>query len=159
MGKRGPRKLPARIHERRGTKKKCRHAEPDVAAVSGVPAPPADLGDVARQAWNDIGKKLLAAGLITELDELALRLLCESWELYELAKAETSVIGSLTSITEKGNVIQNPAIGIRNKAWAQIVKLCQEFGLTPSSRTGLNAETKPPEDESLAILRGLKIVS
>ena len=156
MGKRGPRKLPAKVHEKRGTKKRCRHAEPKVPGAATIPPPPAELSEIAGRVWNDVGTKLVKAGLLTELDELALRLLCESVEMYFEACREC--VGQLTIESDKGNVLQNPAVAIRNRAWAQIVKLCQEFGLTPSARTGLNVDAKPPEDDAVSKILGFKVI-
>ena len=39
--------------------------------------------------------------------------------------------------TDKGNVIQHPAVGVRNKAWERVVKLARQFGMTPSARAGM----------------------
>jgi P27 family predicted phage terminase small subunit len=41
------------------------------------------------------------------------------------------------SRTTKGNLIQNPLVGIANKAMADMVRYAAEFGMTPSARTRL----------------------
>ena len=157
MGKRGPRKKPAKVHKQRGTFQPCRHAEPDVKPAAGIPEPPELLSEKAKKYWQSIGKQLHQAGLLADLDGIALWLLAESIELYVTASEEVSA-GRLTCMGESGNEYQAPAVAIRNKAWAQVVKLCQEFGMTPSARTGLNVESKPVEDEKLAQILGFKVL-
>lgn len=152
MGQRGPAKTPAKIHKDRGTFRPDRHSGATLAA--SLPAAPRDLSDECRGWWKEIGTQLKGAGLITELDALALRLLVESIELYRQAIRESD--GQLTIETDKGNLVQHPAIGIRNKAWGQIMKLCREFGLTPSARTGLPIKTKDEGSDRLQKLLGIK---
>ena len=59
--------------------------------------------------------------------------------------------------TTNGNIIQNPSVGIRNKAWLQIVKICQQFGMTPSSRTGLKSGAREEGDSGVADILGFKV--
>jgi P27 family predicted phage terminase small subunit len=119
------------------------------------------MTDAAREAWRWIAGKLLDAKLLTALDDLALRLMAESVDMYLRAGVEIEHYG-LTSVTDKGNTIQHPAVAVRNKAWSQIVKLCQEFGMTPAARTGLAVDAKSAEDDkaqAMAKILGFKVVS
>lgn len=58
--------------------------------------------------------------------------------------------------TKAGGVMTriHPAVGVRKDAMAQIMKICAEFGLTPSARTrvkvDLGAEDKNPNDQYFA---------
>lgn len=130
----GPAKLPAAIHEARGTFRPDRHAKSGLPVV--IPAMPRGLSKEGKSVWRSLTRKLEAAGLVANVDELSLRLLVDSVCLYDQAARE--IDGKLTVTTDKGNVIQNPAVGVRNRAWAQIVKLGQLFGMSPSARTGLD---------------------
>jgi P27 family predicted phage terminase small subunit len=159
MGRRGPKKTPAATHKKRGTFQPSRHSGPDSKPVPGIPEPPADLTEAAREAWISIAGKLLDAKLLTALDDLALRLMAESVDMYLRAGREIEHWG-LTSVTDKGNTIQHPAVAVRNKAWSQIVKLCQEFGMTPAARTGLAVDVKASSDgktEAMAKILGFKV--
>jgi len=155
MGRRRRRKLPAAIHKKRGTFKPSRHAGPELAIE--MPQMPPDLAPKAQAAWNVIGAKLLAAGLIADLDQLALRMLCESVELYldaaDIVREQGLVAGGGGS-----GMYQHPAVGIRNRAWAQIVKLCGEFGMTCAARTGLHIESKDPSTDEVAKILGLRVI-
>lgn len=156
MAKRGPRNLPRETHKRRGTLRQDRHEGPDLA--HGLPAMPADLGPVAQAQWNVIGQQLLDAGLVAEIDGTALRLFCESFALYLEANDEIKQHGLTTISPETGAVYQNPAIGIRNKAWSQIMDCCRQFGMTPSARCGMHLKPKDKPETDIASILGLKVV-
>lgn len=161
MGRRGPNKTPKAIHKKRGTYQPSRHAGPDPTPRGGMPEPPADLMPDARESYLAIAGKLLSAKLLTELDDLALRLLAESYAMYLRAGQEIEHWG-MTSVTDNGNTIQHPAVAVRNKAWAQVVKLLQEFGMTPAARTGLAVDVDAKEDgktAELARVLGFKVIS
>lgn len=80
-----------------------------------------------------------------------------SWSLADPATrgekpmAETAH-GGLVIATSNGNVVQNPLVGIRNKARMDCLKLAAQFGLSPSSRVGLDVlrfggRDVPPADK------------
>jgi P27 family predicted phage terminase small subunit len=56
--------------------------------------------------------------------------------------------------TTNGNIIQNPLVGIANKAWGEYLRFAQEFGLTPASRTRIQAPEETDEDEFLTFMAG-----
>lgn len=57
------------------------------------------------------------------------------------------VTGGLVIRTKNGNLIQNPIVGIANKAWAETVRYAIELGMTPSARTRLkNRKSNDPSD-------------
>jgi P27 family predicted phage terminase small subunit len=43
--------------------------------------------------------------------------------------------GGLMIRTTNGNAVQNPLIGVANKAMADMVRYAAEFGMTPSARS------------------------
>ena len=110
----------------------------------GLPPRPAFLTGDARREWDRVSKDLYRLGLLAEIDRTVLAAYCAVAgtfiEAQEQLKEEP-----LTLITDKGNVIQNPLVGIRNTSIQMMVKIAAEFGMTPSSRTRIHAE--PPEKE------------
>jgi len=48
--------------------------------------------------------------------------------------------GGLMIKTSNGNAIQNPLVGIANKAMADMVRYAAEFGMTPSARSRIRGE-------------------
>src|SRR5262249_49618430 len=138
-------KKPAEVHRRQGTYQPSRHAGP--ALPVSIPEMPADLPPAAQAAWKNITQMLFSAGLVAELDQLSLRMLVESVWLYHEAHDDIVAKG-LVIQTTNGNWVQNPSVGIRNKAWLQIVTLCKQFGMTPTARTGLGPGAVPEDDDA-----------
>ena len=124
MGKRGPTPTPSETLKRQGRyrpdRRKC---EPEAPAAN------------ARKPT------LIDAKLLTVLDTVALGLLCDALAEYleagEIVEAAAKDGVKFIATTDKGNVIQHPAVGVRNKAWERVVKLARQFGMTPSARAGM----------------------
>lgn len=155
MGSRGPAKKPAAAHKRNGTYRPGKHGGP--ALKVEVPIAPPDLSPVAAAQWAVIGAELAAAGLIATIDRTAFRALCESIAVYLDAMDEIAKNGLIIRVGKNKYPMQNPAVSIRNNTWTQIVTACKQFGMTPSSRTGLHVESKQDDDDVSGIL-GLKVV-
>lgn len=102
-------------------------------------------------------------GVLTKADGLALALLCEPLVRYiearDLVEAEAKGPDKIKFIatTDKGTVYQHPLVGVMNKAWEQAAKMAREFGLTPSSRSGLHA-TPPKKPATGGKERFFKVV-
>lgn len=146
-------KLPSESHKKRGTFRPDRHATAPLPIE--VPEMPLDLPPLAQAVWKNVTTKLFAAGLIADIDQVAVRMLAESVWLYQEAHDDIIAKGLIVTTTN-GNIQQNPAVGIRNKAWEQIVKLCRQFGMTPSARTGLPAGVVAEEDDAESAIIGFK---
>lgn len=110
--------------------------EPEVA----TPDPPEQWAadSLERREWDRIVPELLALRLLTRIDRAALVLYCQAWARNQLAEAEIAEKG-LTIATALGNIIQNPAVGVANKAAELAHKFLTEFGMTPSSRSRVSA--------------------
>lgn len=110
-----------------------------------MPQCPAHLNDEAKKEWKRMAKRLHQAGILTYVDRAALAAYCQAWgrwvEAEELADADGLIIE-----TSNGNKIQNPAVGIANKAMADMVRYASEFGMTPSARTKLKTEPEAKEE-------------
>jgi P27 family predicted phage terminase small subunit len=135
MGKRGPKKTPAAVKKGRGTYRPDRDAGVELPPAIAVPACPWFLTDAAVEVWNELGPALVTAQLLTPADAMSFALLCQAWSDWQDAIEHLKRSG-IVSCGDSGNEYQHPAVGIRNRSWAQVLKGCQEFGLTPSSRTG-----------------------
>ncbi|HUY89270.1 MAG TPA: P27 family phage terminase small subunit [Pirellulales bacterium] len=81
-----------------------------------IPGVPKGLSAKGKAIWRSLTDKLFAAGLVADADELTLKLLVDSLLLYD--EASRGIKGRLTVTTAKGNEIQNPLLGVRNRAWA-----------------------------------------
>lgn len=121
-----------------------------------LPMPPPELGDDAKVEWGRVSEELYKAGLLAGVDRAALSAYCDAWGIFlqacraldVMAKADP-VTGGLLIKTKDGNAIQNPIVGVRNKARADYVRFAAEFGMTPSARSRITA-TPPDQDEDPA---------
>ena len=115
------------------------------------PTPPSFLSDDAKVEWGRVVSILYAVGLMTELDRAALAAYAQAygrWAQAERALARMAAKDELNSAlmikTSNGNAVQNPLVGIANKAKADMVRYALEFGMSPSARSKVDAK---PEDE------------
>lgn len=142
----GRRPLPTRLKVLKGTAQPCRtnprEPRPEVVALD----PPEYLGTTARAEWRRKAEVLARMGVLTEGDDAALAAYCQAFERFVEAEGKLRQSGLLIKTTG-GNVIQNPLVGIANRAMELMHKFLGEFGLTPSSRTRLQA---PPASQAPA---------
>jgi len=113
------------------------------------PTPPPFLSDDAKVEWGRVCSMLYRAGLMTDADRAALAAYCQAygrWAQAERALARMAAKDELNSAlmvkTTSGNAINNPLVGIANKAMADMMRYAAEFGMTPSARS--RVEITPP---------------
>lgn len=157
MGERGPAPKPQESHKRDGTFVPSRHGSGRLPIE--IPPMPPDLSPIAQGFWNTVTTQLKWAGIVTEVDGSALRLLCESWETYIEAGDDVRNNGiTVLSVTKAGtNRIVNPAMKVRNDAWKQIYSMLRQFGLTPSARTGMTLNELTDEGDNIADILGIGV--
>jgi len=115
-----------------------------------LPSPPAELNDDAKVEWDRVSEELYRLGLLTAIDRAALAAYCQAYgrwmtaerAIAEMAKRDPLTCGLLIKTTN-GNAIQNPLVGVANKAMADTMRYAVEFGMSPSSRSRISA--KPNE--------------
>src|SRR5437764_14278518 len=80
MGKRGPAPKPQRLRELQGFPDKRRRSSDEVQPPPGdkLRCPPW-LHAYARAKWKELAPKLLALGLLSELEGECLALACQAW--------------------------------------------------------------------------------
>ncbi len=156
MAKPGPKKTPTPVLRLRGSRH-VRHRK-DMKVKSHRPARPVWLSSVARKEWDRIVPILENLGILAPIDREMLALYCEAHADYLEAKAlvKSLLVKTGEKTTKKkdgsivmsgGNVIQHPALSIRNQAWKRLKDICAEFGMSASSRTGIgNVQTVVKND-------------
>ena len=164
MTGRGRPRKPSEQKRREGTYRPDRDNQFEVD--SAVPDPPpmltgtsdSDLLNEWRRRgmdhWYRLTDFLSEENLISRLDGDALALLCLAFVEYEEADKEVAMYG-LTVMSEKGGFYQHPAVGVRTNAWKKILRLCREFGMTPSARASLKTGDGQKEDNLDKALREL----
>lgn len=141
MGKRGPRKQPTALRILRGNPSKER-------LDTGEPQPPADqiappdfcTGEAADK-FRALAPQLHALGVLTNVDLDALGRYCVlhvEWKkhLAICQRGGDVLIGRDESGRVKYTQV-GPSATLVNKYGAQLLRLAQEFGLTPSSRASM----------------------
>ena len=123
--------------------------KPDLA----LPMPPAHLSDEAKVEWGRVSEDLYRLGILTKIDRGPLAAYCQAygrWVVAERVLVEMAKRDELTSglmiRTLNGNAIQNPMVGVANKAMADMVRYGAEFGLTPSARSRVHAQSRDNTD-------------
>jgi len=122
------------------------------------PAPPEHLCPEAKEEWSRVAEELYPLGLLTRIDRGALAAYCQAYGRW--VRAEKKIAGlielnpltdGLMIVTKAGNAIQNPLVGIANKAMADMVRYAAEFGMTPSARSRIEPhklrDSTPDEDD------------
>src|SRR4051812_17330306 len=125
-------------------------------AKASRPEPPLALDEIAMREWRRLAGVLRERNSLHEIDHGSLAAYCQMysrWVAAEKALARMAeldpVAGGLLIKTSNGNAIQNPLVGIANKAAAAMVKYAGEFGMTPNSR-GQVQVTEPTADAPAA---------
>jgi len=155
MSTRGRKPTPTHLKLVRGNpgKRPVNQAEPKPKVV--LPSPPAELSEDALAEWNRVASDLYGLGILTAIDRAALAAYAQAygrWVQAERAAARMADKDQLTSglmiRTTNGNAVQNPLIGVANKAMADMVRYAAEFGMTPSARSriqGADPEAGQPQ--------------
>ena len=158
MGKRGPAPKPTALKVLQGNpgKRPLNDKEPEYEKSDELLKPPPYLSTHAKKEWKRIAPMLLNNGLLTNVDISALGAYCQAYNRWIEAEKAIRTYG-MTCVTDKGNIIQRPEVGIANTAMRDMLKYAKEFGLTPSSRTNLKAEkVEEQEDPFMTFMRGGK---
>lgn len=142
----GPRAKPTALKKLAGNpgKKRLNEAEPK-PVISYQPYAPRHLNEPAKKEWNRVVGKLIDLGLFTDLDHAALAMYCQAYGRWVMAENEIVETGGEILTSDKGNLYQNPWFFVSNKAFDQMRQMLQEFGFSPSSRTGIKADPKSKE--------------
>jgi len=102
------------------------------------PEPPEGFDNLQSAKWREVAGKLGACRVLTELDLDALEIYCREW---------VNLQNAISDVADRGKLIQLPSGGVMwNPSWTQLKhsqrtcrSLMAEFGMSPSTRTGLVA--------------------
>jgi P27 family predicted phage terminase small subunit len=109
-----------------------------------VPTCPAHLCPAAKAEWKRLARELFVLGIVTDLDRAALAAYCQAygrWAEAERKLKETPMLLKLPS----GYIQPSPWLAIANKQLELMAKYMAELGLSPVSRT--RVEAKPPHEK------------
>lgn len=120
-----------------------------------IPEPPPELSAEARQEWDQMSLRLLAAGLLTAIDKAVLVGYCQAygrWRqaervLAEMAKRDQLTLGLMIKTTN-GNAIPNPMLGTANKAMSDMIRYGLELGMSPAARSRVRANVEKQGEDA-----------
>lgn len=143
MGRRG---LPPEIKKLRGTDRADRNP-PDRVRLTpeeGIPSPPMDMGEHAKQLWKQITTELYQLGLLARVGAVQIEQYCNNYEIYREAFKQTEYGRVLISGSRK-----NPAFTIMMETQKAMRQFEDRYGLNPSyaSRIRANASREPEKEE------------
>ena len=107
----------------------------------------------AQEEWNRLAPALDAMGVLTEADVKAFEGYCQAYARWREAEDFITQHGSIFQ-TKSGYVQQVPQVSIAMQNLKIMQSFCTEFGLTPASRSRINAagETRKDEDDPMAAI-------
>ena len=145
MGRRGPKRTPSDVLRLRGSRQAERRvSEPNPPAK--IPKPPAWLEVDAKRCWKKILPRLLEMRVLRQIDENALARYCTTWVRWRKANeflAKNGETYMLKDADGKPKCLQQfPQVAVANRLAQHLLRLEQEFGMTPASRP--NLEVVPP---------------
>lgn len=102
------------------------------------------------EKWQEVVPKLLGMGVMTNADVDTIARYCTMYEQYvkylEQVRRGLDVLVIRDDAGKVKYMQSTPAATMMTKLAASMLRIEQEFGLTPSARTGIVA--KPPQDNS-----------
>lgn len=162
MGKRGPKPEPTNLKIIKGNpgKRPLNKNEPKPKPIK--PECPEWLNEHAKKMWEKISPELDRMGLFTMIDGEAFSVACQSYGIWveceEILKEKGRVM-VIERVDKGGNPIgeyeqTRPEVSIGNNALKNFKTFCSEFGLTPSSRSGIEIQKDGVEDSFADLLSG-----
>ena len=151
MGKRGPKPQPTKLRLLRGNPGKRQINKSEPIPPSDDIAPPDWVSGVARSKWDEVVPKLIGMGVMTNADVDTIARYCTMHE--QFVKYLDQVRRGLDVLVirdDKGKVKymqSTPAATMMTKLAASMLRIEQEFGLTPSARSGIVAKKQTSEED------------
>ena len=103
-----------------------------------APDPPAGFNDLEVAKWNEVSGKLAKIRILTELDLDALEIYVRNWIAMHEALNDINDRGKLLR-TPGGSTMWNPSWSHYKHSESVCRSIIAEFGMTPSTRTGIVA--------------------
>lgn len=153
---RGRRPLPSHLKLVRGTARgEVKRRQADTIQIEpSLPMPPPHLCDEAKVEWGRVAPMLFNLRILSDADIAALTAYCQSWATFKQATEAMNLMAQSDKVTKgllikttNGNAIQNPLLGIANKAASDLVRYAAEFGMTPSARARIHAGKEADKTE------------
>jgi P27 family predicted phage terminase small subunit len=148
MAQRGRKPKPTLIKQLEGNPGKRKLNEFEPKPEKRAPKCPVWLDKEAKKEWRRTAKQLEKLGVLTEVDMAAFAGYCEAYARWKEAEEFISRHGTIIK-TPNGYWQQVPQVSIAQTYLKIMIKFCEQFGLTPSSRSRIVAERGTDEVDDL----------
>ena len=134
MASRGRTPKPTAIKQLEGNPGKRQLNTNEPKPKQKAPTCPKWLDDEAKKEWKRLAKQMEQLGILTEVDMAAFAGYCQSYARWKEAEEFISKHGAIVK-TPSGYWQQVPQVSIAQQYMKQMTKFCEQFGLTPASRS------------------------
>ena len=139
MAQRGRKPKPTAIKELEGNPGKRALNKNEPKPKKSAPKCPVWLDAEAKKEWRRASKQLEALGILTEVDMAAFAGYCITYSRWKDSEEFITKHGMIFK-TQGGQLAQVPQITISQNYLKIMIKLCEQFGMTPSSRSRIVAD-------------------
>jgi P27 family predicted phage terminase small subunit len=155
LANRGRKPKPTALKELEGNPGKRPLNKKEPKPKKKAPRCPSWLEKDAKKEWKRMSKKLESLGILTEVDLAAFSGYCQAYARWKEAEEFITQHGSIIR-TPNGYLQQVPQVSIAQTNMKILLRFCEQFGLTPSSRSRITAGEGKVEsnDEMEKLLRG-----
>ena len=147
MARPGRKPMPTKLKLVRGTLRSDRRNPREAALSEGIPTCPRALSAAAKREWRRVAGELARAGLLTRVDRAGLAAYCAAWSRWIEAEDALRQYGTILK-SPSGYPMVSPYFSVASKSLEQMRLLLGEFGMTPSSRSRVNAQPLDGGEES-----------
>ena len=141
MGKRGPPKQPTVLRLLKGSPSHHRKNKLEPLPDKDAITPPEYLAGASLAKWNQVLPGLITTGVITNADVETLARYCTMYEAWLQCLRQVRRAGDWFAVYDKTGKMVNakstPSALMVVKLAASMLRIEQEFGLTPSARSGI----------------------
>jgi P27 family predicted phage terminase small subunit len=116
-----------------------------------APKCPTWLDKEAKKEWKRIATELEALGILTEVDMAAFAGYCQAYARWKEAEEFIAKHGTIIK-SPSGYWQQVPQVNIAQSYLKIMNKFCEQFGLTPSSRSRISVESSSSEVDPMEMM-------
>ena len=156
MAQRGRKPKPTAVKVLEGNPGKRSLNTNEPKPVKKAPRCPAWLEDEAKKEWKRMAKQMEQLGILTEIDMAAFAGYCQAYARWKEAEEFITQHGTIVK-TPSGYWQQVPQVSIAQTYLKIMNRFCEQFGLTPSSRSRIvaeNGEDKESDAMELLLYKG-----
>lgn len=156
MAQRGRKPTPTAIKVLEGNpgKRQLNTNEPE--PEKKAPRCPSWLEEEAKKEWKRLSKQMEQLGILTQVDMTAFAGYCQAYARWKDAEEFITKHGTIVK-TPSGYWQQVPQVSIAQTYLKIMIKFCEQFGLTPSSRSRIVAnegDNKESDGMELLLFKG-----